>query len=60
LEGILPPTRAPRRARRRDLRDRLARLENTLSDEDFESWQDWINKRLTAEEAAKILHEAVQ
>ncbi len=42
------------------LRDRLDRLENTLSDEDFESWQDWINKRLTAEEAAKILHEAVQ
>jgi hypothetical protein len=39
---------------------RLARLEATLGDEDFESWQDWINKRLTAEEAAKILHEAVQ
>jgi hypothetical protein len=38
---------------------RLARLEATLSDEDFESWQDWINKRLTPEEAAKVLHEAV-
>ncbi len=42
------------------LRDRLARLENTLSDEDFEAWQDWIGNRLTAEEAAKVLHEAVQ
>ena len=36
------------------------RLEDTLSDEDLESWQDWINTRLTAEEAAKVLHEAVQ
>ncbi len=42
------------------LRDRLDRLENTLSDADFAAWQDWINKRLTPEEAAKILHEAVQ
>ena len=39
---------------------RLARLEATLSDEDLESWQDWINNRLTPEEAAAILHEAVQ
>ena len=39
---------------------RMDRLEDTLSDEDFESWQDWINKRLTAEELAKIPHEAVQ
>ena len=39
---------------------RLARLEATLSDEDLESWQDWINTRLTPEEAAAILHEAVQ
>ncbi len=42
------------------LRDRLDRLEGALSDEDFESWQDWINNRLTPEEAAKVLHEAVQ
>jgi hypothetical protein len=42
------------------LRDRLDRLENTLSDEDFESWQDWIGNRLTPEEAAQVLHEAVQ
>ena len=39
---------------------RMDRLEDTLSDEDLESWQDWINNRLTAEEAAKVLHEAVQ
>ncbi len=39
---------------------RLARLEATLSDADFEAWQDWVNKRLTPEEAAKVLHEAVQ
>ncbi len=40
--------------------DRMDRLEATLSDEDLESWQDWINNRLTPEEAAAILHEAVQ
>ena len=39
---------------------RLARLEATLSDQDLEDWQDWINNRLTPEEAAAILHEAVQ
>ncbi len=38
---------------------RMDRLEDTLSDEDFESWQDWINNRLPPEEAAAILHEAV-
>ena len=39
---------------------RMDRLEDTLSDEDLESWRDWINNRLTPEEAAAILHEAVQ
>ena len=39
---------------------RMDRLEATLSDEDIESWQDWIGNRLSAEELAKVLHEAVQ
>ena len=38
----------------------MDRLEATLSDEDLAGWQDWIGNRLTAEEAAKVLHEAVQ
>ena len=39
---------------------RMDRLEATLGDDDLESWRDWINKRLTPEEAAKVLHEAVR
>ncbi len=40
--------------------DRVARLEDQLNDWDRTEWVDFFQNRLTAEERAAILHEAVQ